>query len=140
MVGGGGKTSLIDRLARELSENARVLRMTTTHIYPPEDVVICAQSVDEALLKRVEAALDERTLVTVGRAAPRGKLTAPLGALEELFALADYVLLEADGSRGMPFKAPDEREPALSGREGLVLAVAGASGFGLPIWQASHRA
>ena len=40
VVGGGGKTSLINRLARELSESARVLRMTTTRIHPPDGPVL----------------------------------------------------------------------------------------------------
>ena len=34
IIGGGGKTTLMERLAHELSGKARVIVCTTTHIYP----------------------------------------------------------------------------------------------------------
>lgn len=36
IIGGGGKTTLLYALARELSQTARVIVCTTTHILPPE--------------------------------------------------------------------------------------------------------
>lgn len=35
IIGGGGKTTLLYALARELSQTARVIVCTTTHILPP---------------------------------------------------------------------------------------------------------
>ncbi|MEG0863645.1 MAG: selenium cofactor biosynthesis protein YqeC [Clostridia bacterium] len=139
VVGSGGKTTLMERLACELSENARVLRMTTTQMRVPNGTVIFAEKVDACLLLKVKQAFEQQLLVTVGREAENGKITKPLGSLDALFALADYVLIEADGSRGLPLKAPAEHEPVLCGKEKLVLAVMGATGIGRPICEAAHR-
>ena len=54
--------------------------------------------------------------------------------------MADYVLVEADGSHGLPLKAPNEKEPYLLGGESLVIAMAGMSGLQRPIAEAAHRA
>lgn len=44
--------------------------------------------------------------------------------------LADIVLIEADGSRRMPCKAPAAHEPVLLPQCDIVLAVAGVSALG----------
>lgn len=41
----------------------------------------------------------------MGTPCENGKLTAPRLPMEMLAALADYMLVEADGSRQMPLKA-----------------------------------
>ncbi|MEG0512870.1 MAG: hypothetical protein RR653_09150, partial [Clostridia bacterium] len=60
VVGSGGKTTLIERLARELSENARVLRMTTTHMRVPTGTVVFAEKVDACLLSKVKQAFEQQ--------------------------------------------------------------------------------
>lgn len=134
VVGGGGKTSLINRLARELSESARVLRMTTTRIHPPDGPVLYTPT-PQAL----QTAFERKRLITACTALDGGKLGPPEGPLLELAALADYTLIEADGSRGLPVKAPAAREPVLTGGEALVVAVAGMEAAGRPIAGAAHR-
>lgn len=134
VVGGGGKTALIERLARELSRDARVLRLTTARMWPPEGELLLAPTPE-----RLARAFARAPLVTAGEACPDGKLRAPDAPLRALAALADYVLVEADGSRGLPFKAPADHEPALPGGEALVVAVAGVSGLGRPIREVAHR-
>ncbi len=44
---------------------------------------------------------------------PRGKLVSP--GFEGWDALADYTLVEADGSAGKPFKGHEKHEPVLPG-------------------------
>ncbi len=134
VVGGGGKTALIAALARELCPDGRVLLATTTHIWPPAGTVLLRPTPDA-----LERAFARGPLVAVGEACPDGKLRAPDTPLRELATLADYTLLEADGSRGLPVKAPNENEPALTGAEALVLAVAGVSALGQSIARAAHR-
>ncbi len=134
VVGGGGKTSLIARLARELSGNARVLCLTTTHILPPDGVVL--RSPSPAGLR---AAFQRSAVVTAGEPLPDGRLGPPVGRLGALASEADFTLIEADGSRGLPVKAPAECEPALPGGEALVIAVAGMTAVSGKIAEVAHR-
>ena len=56
-----------------------------------------------------------------------------------LAALADYVLVEADGSAGLPLKAHAPHEPVIPAEAARTILVVGASGFGRPIREAAHR-
>lgn len=134
LIGGGGKTTLLYTLAEELRPRGRVLLCTSTHIrtpsaYPP--VFGDAEA--------IAAALRERGVVCAGSPAENGKLTAPAASFEELASLADYVLVEADGSRGLPMKAHAPHEPVIPANAGNVILVVGADGFGLPVSRACHR-
>lgn len=134
VVGGGGKTSLIDCLCDELKDEGTVLRLTTAHCWPPKGHVLLSptpQSLAEAFKHHAVVAVGERNAA--------GKLQRPEGELAPLFALADYVLIEADGSRGLPLKASADHEPALCGLEDMVIAVAGMTGLEMPIEKAAHR-
>ncbi|HNW85790.1 MAG TPA: selenium cofactor biosynthesis protein YqeC [Candidatus Limiplasma sp.] len=133
-VGGGGKTSLLWRLALELSEKGRVVLATTTHIRPPQ----CLTLLDPTR-QAVEDALKKVSLIAIGRPTPDGKLAEVKGLQGQYEGLADYVLIEADGSRGLPLKAPAEYEPALPAHVSLVLAVAGMDCVGRTVGQAAHR-
>lgn len=134
VVGGGGKTSLIWRLAQELSQRATVLIATTAHIRPPA----C-----ETLLKpdpmAIRDALLRHRLLAIGDPAPEGKLAQASRLHGEYYGLADYVLIEADGSRGFPVKAPAAHEPAMPREPSLTIAVAGMSCCGRTVAQAAHR-
>ena len=57
----------------------------------------------------------------------------------EMANLADYVLLEADGAKRLPLKAPAAHEPVIPGGTALVVAVAGLDGVGKPIAKAAFR-
>ena len=50
------------------------------------------------------------------------------------------MLVEADGSRGLPLKAPAEHEPVIPDNTALTLAVAGMTCVGQTIETAAHRA
>lgn len=126
VIGSGGKTSLIARLARTLP--GTVIVCTSTHIYPAAGL---------PLLERVET-LPERA-VCVGTPSAQDKLTAPEQSFEELAQLADYVLVEADGSRGLPLKAHLDYEPVIPACAGQTVQVLGLSGLGQPIALAAHR-
>ena len=133
-VGGGGKTSLLWRLAQELSQNATVLLATTTHMRPPACTVLLSPTAEA-----VREAFRHTRLLAVGTPAGEGKL-AEVPALQASYAqLADYVLIEADGSRGLPLKAPAAHEPVLPDGAALVVAVAGMACQGQTIGLAAHR-
>jgi probable selenium-dependent hydroxylase accessory protein YqeC len=70
-----------------------------------------------------------------------GKLTAPPQAqLERWMTLADIVLIEADGAKRMPCKAPAAHEPVLLPQCDTVLAVAGLSALRHPLREVCFRA
>jgi probable selenium-dependent hydroxylase accessory protein YqeC len=136
IVGGGGKTTLMLRLARELSATgARVIVTTSTHIFPPEGI----QTQTGATLAELCALLTREGVVCVGTPAENGKLAAPKFAFTELAEIADYVLVEADGAKGLPLKAPAEHEPVIPAETKLVIAVAGLDGLGKPIRETVFR-
>lgn len=131
LIGGGGKTTMMYTLARELAERGTVICTTTTRILPPDHLPVL-EHVDRAALERTRC-------VCAGRPAAGGKLAAPAQSIGELAALADYVLAEADGSRGLPVKAHLPHEPVIPAEAGLTVVLAGASGFGRPIEETVHR-
>lgn len=135
LVGGGGKTTAMYTLARELSVKGTVICTTTTHIRPPEHLPV-RDGREEAALA---AALSVHRCLCLGAPAAEGKLTAPALPMEALEALADYVLVEADGSRGLPVKAHLPHEPVIPANAGQTVVLAGASGFGRPVREAVHR-
>lgn len=132
VIGGGGKTSLLRTLGRELSRRHRVVLCTTTKIYPFPDLP-CARTAAQL------ADLAQEPLICTGTDAPGGKLTVPPVSLAELAQAYDYVLVEADGSAGRPMKAHAPHEPVIPPESRRRLLVVGASGFGRPIEAAAHR-
>lgn len=133
IVGSGGKTTLMLRLAAELSRFARVVVATSTRIRPPEGIPLVTGGLGE-----IAAALAESPLVCAGSYAESQKLSAPRVPFGELAKLADYVLVEADGARNLPLKAHAAHEPVIPGGA-RVIFVAGASGFGKTVREAAHR-
>lgn len=135
LIGGGGKTTAMYALARELSEGGRVICCTTTRIFPPDHLPVLTEGSEGPLA----AALREHGCVCAGTPAAEGKLAAPGLSMARLAALADYVLVEADGSKGLPLKAHLSHEPVIPPEAGQTVLLAGASGFGRPIRAAVHR-
>lgn len=135
LIGGGGKTTAMYTLARELSKRGTVLCCTTTRIFRPDHLPVLRPPGEEA----VSAALREHGCLCLGAPAERGKLSAPELSIARLAALADYVLVEADGSRGLPVKAHLPHEPVIPPEAGRTVLLAGASGFFRPVGEAVHR-
>ena len=133
VIGSGGKTSLLRRLAEEVPGTA--ILCTTTHIFPFSEYPVLEHPSPEELRR----ALTDSRVVCTGTPGPEGKLTAPQLPMETLAALADYVLVEADGSHQRPLKAHAPHEPVIPSGSRRVICVVGASGFGRPIREAVHR-
>ena len=133
VIGSGGKTSLLRRLAEELP--GTVLLCTTTHIRPFEEYPLLTAPTPEDIRK----ALTAYRVLCLGTPCENGKLTAPSLSVETLATLSDYVLVEADGSRQLPLKAHEAHEPVIPAVSRQVICVVGASGFGKPIRESVHR-
>jgi probable selenium-dependent hydroxylase accessory protein YqeC len=144
-VGGGGKTTALFMLAKELKAcEKRVLVTTTTAIYAPDEnhcdeVVLDRADNRDSMTKRINPCI-----CVLGREiTPENKL---LGAdkdyithlfVEEVF---DYLLVEADGSRQRSIKAPADHEPVIPNGTTKVVGVIGLDILGTQIDGASvHR-
>ena len=109
LVGAGGKTSTLYALARQAADSGRtVVVTTTTHILRHPGLPL----VEEPTPERLRAALAQHGVVTVGTVF-RGDKLSGAGTPEELRRAADVVLVEADGAKRLPLKAPAEYEPAI---------------------------
>ena len=127
IIGGGGKTTLLYRLARELEGRGSVIVTTSTHIFKPTDLPFALTA------GKVSG------ILCVGTLCENGKLSAPQQSFGELSTLADYVLVEADGSAGRPLKAHASHEPVIPREANQVICVVGASGLNRPAAEAAHR-
>lgn len=135
LIGSGGKTTLMYTLARELARQGRVIVTTSTKIYRP-NILFTLISPGKA---DILSAFAHRKVLCVGAPGPEGKLTAPELSFGELAALADYVLVEADGSKGRPLKAHASHEPVIPQEANQSILVLGADGFGKPVSEVCHR-
>lgn len=127
LIGSGGKTSLMLRLCQELP--GTVIVCTSTHIFPAEDLPLVTEPMTMLPARKICA----------GTWAENGKLTAPVQSFEELALLADYVLVEADGSKGLPLKAHLAHEPVIPACANQTIQVLGLTGLGRRICDAAHR-
>lgn len=142
LVGAGGKTTAMLTLAEELSKaGRRVIVTTTTHIFPP-DTGQYGPVFSPEDTAGIAAALERTGLaVAAGPLDERGKLTGVSDAqVEGLLELAEYVLVEADGSRRLPCKTPGDREPALPVKTELVVGVLGLKSLNYPLEAVCFRA
>ena len=89
IIGGGGKTTLMETLAEELSKKGKVVLTTTTHIRRPEQYETLLDATEAA----VSAALERSSIVCVASQAESGKLCAPRLSMKTLARLADFVLV-----------------------------------------------
>ena len=135
LIGGGGKTTLMETLAGELSRKGTVILTTTTHIRRPEQY----ETLLDADERAVRAALERERIVCAASRADDGKLCAPQLAMETLAQLADFVLVEADGAKRLPLKAHAPHEPVIPACAQRVVMVVGIDGVGKPVREVCHR-
>ena len=139
IIGAGGKTTALRRLAREAGERCSTLVTTTTHIFPirPPECRLLLVDPDRASLL---AALAQPGAVCAGSSAGQGRLAPLPDSLLSLgLAAARLTLYEGDGSRGLPLKLHAPFEPVLLPGTDLCLIVAGLSALGRPVGEAVHR-
>jgi molybdenum cofactor cytidylyltransferase len=137
MVGGGGKTTAMFRLAHEMVEKGgRAITTTTTRIFAAQIALAPAHvRAADATRESVLAALAAHRQVLVIGATNPGTGKADGVSLDLFRRLRSWcpgvcILNEADGSRMRPFKAPAEHEPVIPADTTLVVPVVGADVFG----------
>jgi molybdenum cofactor cytidylyltransferase len=140
VVGGGGKSTAMFRLAREIVEKGgRAITTTTTRIFGTQIALAPAHiPATGATRERVLAELGAHGHVLVIGATDPVSGKAEGVSLELFRCLRAWcpdacILNEADGSRMLPFKAPAAHEPVIPTETTLVVIVVGADVFGKPL-------
>ncbi|MFC1976002.1 selenium cofactor biosynthesis protein YqeC [Chloroflexota bacterium] len=146
LTGGGGKTTTMFRLAGELvRKQMRVLTTTSTRIFtgqiehaPVHVPFDPAQQSVADILPVLDAASVEHGQVLLVRPIEPGSSKAvgiPAETIDALAATGHFeaIIVEADGARSHPFKAPATHEPVIPARTTIVVPVVGLEVVGQPL-------
>jgi len=133
IVGGGGKTTIMFALAREISSNGdRIITTTTTKILEPSlsEAPLLLIEPNEGELKRLLLAnlgkhrhitLTTEKLVSGKLNGIRPEFVVELAKLNQLYC----IVVEADGAAHRSLKAPNSTEPVIPLNTSLVIPVVG---------------
>lgn len=141
IVGAGGKTTLMYRLARELAEAGEsVLTTTTTKILKPEKDqaahFIFARSIAEIVKRAGELPVNHPHLcASLEQIEPNGKTKGfPPEWIDELMqsGVFQWIIVEADGAARKPLKAPAEYEPVVAQTTKWMVGVIGLDAIQKP--------
>ena len=165
LVGGGGKTSLLFALAAELTAAGRGVVLTTTTriaaaeagraptLYHAEDL---ADERETALRAPTSPGADGEQVyspagpastrlttpcLVLGASGPEKAQGVPLDLPRRLLARpeVDVVVVEADGAKMLPVKAPAPHEPAVPAGTTLFVCLMGIDALERPLHAAAHR-
>lgn len=122
LIGAGGKTTTMYRIAHCLTEiGKKVICTTTTHILKPKEKypfpVVGTPMKDNP--EKLSAISDEE--------------------YQKICKEYDVVLVEADGAKGMSIKLPASHEPVIPKNADLVLCIASMAALNKPLREVCHR-
>lgn len=146
IVGGGGKTTSMFRLARELlKHDKKVLISTTTAIFKPEDdtyeKLYLTEDTDYRYIKGSTSGI---TVIGSRIDSTKNKLMGVDGeVIDDIFKskVFDYIIIEADGANRKPIKAPAQHEPVIPRMTTKVIGLIGTDCIGKKIYEENvHRA
>ena len=140
LVGGGGKSTILFELGRSLAADGRRVILTTT----------TKMSRDQAMSAPTICWLADELADSFGKPGPvmlltgadDRKATGPRPeVIDGLFANTDvdYIIVEADGARGRPLKAPGPHEPVVPVSSTVVVIVFGIDAVGGRVADVVHR-
>jgi probable selenium-dependent hydroxylase accessory protein YqeC len=133
LVGGGGKSTLLHALGRQLQ--GRVVLTCTTKMGSDQDggFPVVDHDDDPATWPGTG------TIMVWGRVEGSKVHGVAVEACDRWATIADYVVSEADGARRRPFKAPRVYEPVVPETVTRVISVIGADALGRVIADQCHR-
>lgn len=111
IVGTGGKTTLMMRLAEELSKDSKILMAASTIYRPPvvKSPMLVSRSVREIL-----DSTGDYSLFAYSHERDDGRYGGITeDEVEKFQAGIDYIIMEADGSKMMPYKGWRDFEPVI---------------------------
>jgi probable selenium-dependent hydroxylase accessory protein YqeC len=138
LVGGGGKTTLMFALARELaSDGSCVVTTTTTKIFEPlpsQTPFLLLEADEKKMIESLVQSIDKYRHITLARERlPSGKLEGIrpdlLGRLARVNRVS-YIIVEADGAAHKPLKAPGPTEPVIPSNTTLLIPIVGVDAVG----------
>ena len=142
IAGGGGKTSLMFHLAKQLAYSGkRVLTTTTTKILIPSaeqsEILLISQD-PQTILRQAKSHEGDGLHISAASAylPQAGKLNGfPPEAIStfEHSGLFDWIIVEADGAARRALKAPAGHEPVIPDNTTIVIALAGLDVIGRPL-------
>lgn len=140
LCGSGGKTSLLSALVHAFAGNPaeHILATTTTKFGLDEiDGPWHAHQADDADAIRSAGAHEKKPVLAYRYLdSERGRLLGYPGCIVDALVQDNgytRIIVEADGSRRRPLKAPNAEEPVFPATTDTVIAVAGLSGLGRPL-------
>lgn len=124
--------------------NKNISTLKEKYLLPGEDIHSEEETLEnsKALLQRKVLSLwnkSQNPILCLGTLGKNGKLSPfplPFSILEKM---ADYVLVEADGSKRLPGKAHGQNEPQIPKESQRTILVFGASALHKPISEVIHR-
>ena len=141
--------SISDENISILNENAlisdeNVSTLKEKILLPGEDIHSEEEALknSKVLLQRKVLSLwnkSKRPILCLGTLEKNGKLSPFPMPFSNLEQMADYVLVEADGSKRLPGKAHDRNEPEIPKESQRTVLVFGASALHKPISEVIHR-
>ena len=136
VVGSGGKTTLIHKLAKfYMDQGKRVLITTTTHMYKESETLVTDDP------EEIIESLNKKHFAFVGQPCDDHNKIQSI-SMETFHAIknyADEILIEADGSRGLPLKMPSESEPVILPECDRVIIVSSLTALGKKAGEVIHR-
>lgn len=134
VVGSGGKTTRIKKLASEFrGEGKNVFVTTTTHMFIEEDTLLT----DDA--DTIAGVLKETGYVMAGVRDGDKIRALSKETFDAVCACADVVLVEADGSKRLPLKYPNAAEPVIPEGTDEIVVVCGLNAIGQKAKAVCHR-
>lgn len=138
VVGSGGKTTRIWELAAAYrAEGKKVFVTTTTHMFAEPDTLLTDDA--SVIIRQLEETGYAMAGIPCGFS-PKEKISALSGETYlAVCAHADEVLVEADGSKHLPIKYPNQTEPVIPSNAEKILIVCGLHALGKPAKDVAFR-
>ena len=137
MIGGGGKSTMVEALAKDYAKEEAVICTTTTKIMAPRYGSLLLEEDMEQLEELIKRG---NSIVTIARQWNERKLTGVSETfLKHVMEQYPILLIEADGSKGLPSKVPNETEPVIPKETTMVLGIQGIDAYHRPIKEVCHR-
>ena len=134
IVGSGGKTTLLKKLAEQYHDEGKtVFVTTTTHMFIEEDTLLTDDP--NAIIR----ALREKGFAMAGVQKKKKIKALSKETFDAVCPYADVVLVEADGSKRLPLKYPNASEPVIPENTNEILVVCGLNAIGQKAKDVCHR-
>ncbi|MEG3585724.1 MAG: selenium cofactor biosynthesis protein YqeC [Actinomycetota bacterium] len=134
LVGGGGKTTLLHAIGSQI-QGKRILTTTTKMGSDQNNGIKTLINPNPSEILEIE---DQAVVIWKEIQGPKA-IGVERSICDEWFTIVDHVIVEADGSRKRPFKAPADHEPVVPLTTTLMIVTIGSDALGRVIADQCHR-